>query len=193
LKNLFNSLRSAFALRQGRFGFRQVISAAIVFAGLLCVRAASPDTIVQAPVFTDASGALPPSDLNGWFFTAGTAQPFPTEPDPSQTWASLTSITTLNYWLSLVMELGNDPSLLTQLYGLGMIGSPDPATPAVNPVNLVGQVSPVIQVSQAGTQSSSDVPEPVTLELFAGGLCLLWLYGAPISAAIISVWAAMRA
>ena len=154
---------------------RSVCLAGIVFAWLLCANVAEADLISDTSALTgdNATGDLPPTDLNGWFFSLDSEPPFPTEPDPSQPWTSPANIATLNYWLSLVMELGDDPSLLTQLYGLGMISSPDPATPPVS------QVSQVSQVSEVSTQEGpSDVPEPGTLGLFAGGLALLGLYAA---------------
>jgi len=162
-----------------------------VLAGLLCANVASGDSIIdidglEASLTGDGTSDLPASDLNGWFSASDPQQSFPEEPDPSQPWTSPANIATLDYWLSLVLELGDDPSLLTQLYGLGMISSPDPSTPPVSQVSLVSQVST--------QQSQGDVPEPVTLVLFAGGLALLGLYVAergrraryePIPAAII--------
>lgn len=148
-------------------GLRSVWLAGLVLVWLS--GAAAADSIggtVDTSVPADGTGDLPPADLSGWFFSLDPQLPFPTEPDPSQpdlsqAWTSPENIATLNYWLGLVMELGDDPSLLAQLYGLGMISSPDPAT---------------LMVSQVSNQESpSDIPEPATLPLFIGGLALLGL------------------
>lgn len=110
----------------------------------------------------DGAGDLPPADLSGWFSSLDPQLPFPTEPDPSLPWTSPENIAALNYWLSLVMELGDDPSLLAQLYGLGMSSSPDPAA---------------VPASQVSTQETpGNVPEPRTPALFIGGLALLGLH-----------------
>jgi hypothetical protein len=165
-------------------GLRPVWWLGVVLAWLLSSNVAAADEIIQidgldATIPSDGTGDTPATDLNGWFFSVDPQLPFPTESDPSQPdlsqpWTSAANISTLDYWLSLVMELEDDPSLLTRLYGLGMIGSPDPATP------VVSQVSSVSQVNQGGQQlaqdSLSDVPEPVTLALIAGGFALLGLY-----------------
>jgi hypothetical protein len=161
-------------------GLRPVWWLGIVLAWLLSANIAAADEIIEiagldVPVSSDGTGDTPAadltSDLDGWFFSVDTQPPLPADLDPSQPWTSAPNIATMDYWLSLVIELQDDPSLLTQLYGLGMIDSPDPATP---PVMQVSSLSVVDQGSPVLTQESlSDVPEPVTLGLFLGGLALL--------------------
>jgi hypothetical protein len=156
---------------------RSVGLAGLVFTWLLFASAAVADTngdngtAVGASVMDDGIGDLPASDLNGWFFNPDPDLPFPPEPDPSQPWTSVANLETINYWLSLVMDLGDDPSLLSQLYGLGMISSPD-LTPA-----QIGQV--ILSNDQLISQDTgSTVPEPATLALLGGGLAMLGLYAA---------------
>jgi len=144
---------------------RSVWLTGMALACLLCANVAAAGVIsgtADTSALDDGTGDLPASDLSGWFFSLDPQLPFPTEPDPSQPWTSPENIATLNYWLSLVMELGDDPSLLVQLYGLGMISSPDPAT------------RPASQVSTQ--QTPGNVPEPVTMGLFMWGLAVLGLY-----------------
>jgi hypothetical protein len=152
LKNIRNSLRP-------------VWFAGSVLIWLLGANLASADTIsdtADTSALDDGTGDLPLTDLSGWFFNLDPQLPFPAEPDPSQSWTSPANIATLDYWLSVVSELGDDPSLLAQLYGLGMINSPDPAA---------------VMVSEVSTEESpSDVPEPGTPGLFIGGLALLGVY-----------------
>jgi hypothetical protein len=150
----------------GEKDLRPVWLAGILLAWLLGANVAAADEIIEiAGLDVSIPGDLSTSasDLEGWFSNGDTQQPFPAELDPSQPWTSAANIATMDYWLSLVMELGNDPSLLTELYGLGMITSPDPAT--------VGSAN---DVSQGLTQENlNDVSEPRTLGLFLGGLALL--------------------
>jgi len=164
-------------------GLSSVWLAGVVLAWLLCAKVAAADQIVEidwlnGPVSTDGNNAgtvdLAASEMNGWFFSPDPEPPFPTEPDPSQPWTSAANIATMDYWLSLVMELGDDPSLLTQLYGLGMITSPDPATPPVFTVSSVSQVSPVSELNSQ--EGPGNVPEPVTRGLLGAGLVFLGLY-----------------
>jgi hypothetical protein len=84
------------------------------------------------------------------------------------------------------MELGDDLSLLTQLYGLGMISSPG-FFRAAGESGISGKPGEY-------TGERGRCPEPVKLRLFAAGLALLGLYAAergrrlryePIPAAII--------
>jgi hypothetical protein len=104
----------------------------VFLACLVSVSLAPAATIADAPgpflsSPDDAAYILPPSGLSGWFFDLNPNQSFPSQPDPSSAWTSADNIATMNYWQSLVLAVGNDPALLSGLYGLGMI---DPATPA---------------------------------------------------------------
>jgi len=161
--------RSRRSLKKVQHGLKSVWWAGIVLAWFLGPNVAAADSIsgtVDTSAPDDGTGDLPPADLSGWFFNLDPQLPFPTEPDPSQpdlsqAWTSPENIATLNYWLNLVTQLGDDPSLLAQLYGLGMISSPDRAA---------------LMVSQVSNQESpSDVPEPATRRLFMEGLALLGL------------------
>jgi hypothetical protein len=114
-----------------------------------------------APSLDDGTGD---SGLTGWFFNP--PQSSPSEPDPSQAWTSPENIATLEYWLSVVVEIGNDPSLLAEFYGLGMISAPNLATAQATLTNL------------ENPQTPSNVPEPLTLALTGGGLAFLGLYAA---------------
>jgi hypothetical protein len=156
-------------LKKIQHGLRSVWWAGIVLVWLLGANMAAADSIsetVDTSAPDDGTGDWPPADLSGWFFSPDPQLRFPTEPDPSQldlsqAWTSPENIATLNYWLSLVMELGGDPSLLAQLYGLGMISSSAPVALTVNQVS--------------SQESPSDVPEPATLRFFIGALALLGL------------------
>jgi hypothetical protein len=132
--------------------------------------AAADETAGSTPVIDDGTSDLPASDLSGWFYSPDPDLPFPSEPDPSQPWTSAANIETLNYWLSLVEELEDDPSLLAQLYGMGMISSPDLTSDQVNQL--------ILSNDQVITLEPGSVPEPVTLGLLGGGLALLGLYAA---------------
>jgi hypothetical protein len=166
LKNIQKRLRSV--------SWAGIVLAGIVLAWTLCATTAAADTIEDLEWWstTHTNIELPGSDLNGWFFSSDQPALFPTEPDPSQIWSSAGDIATVNHWLSLALELGDDPSLLTELYGRGMISSPDPAT-AVIQVSWVSQVNGVGQLS---SQGPADVPEPMTFGLLAAGLAFLGLY-----------------
>jgi len=146
--------------------------AGLVSAWLLGANVAAANTVGRAgeqdiSIPGDGAGNLPASDLSGWFFILDNLQGFPStalpQPDLSQPWTSANNIATMNYWLSLVMELGDNPSLLPHLYGLGMTDLPAPAT----------------QLSQSESQQSpGNAPEPFTGGLLGGGLALLWFYAA---------------
>jgi len=127
------------------------------------------DTAGGVSGIDDGIGDLPASDLNGWFFNPDPDLPFPAEPDPAQPWTSPANIETMNYWLTLVMDLGDDPALLSQLYELGMIGSPN-LTPA--------QISQLILSNDQliASETTGSVPEPAALGLLGGGLTLMGLY-----------------
>jgi hypothetical protein len=154
-------------------GLKSVWLAGLVLMWLLFANAAAADddTAVSISVVDDGLGDLPASDLSGWFFSPDPDLPFPPEPDPSQPWTSPENIETINYWLSLVMDLGSDPSLLSQLYGLGMISSPDLTSVQISQLILSNDQL----ISQETTGST---PEPVTMGLLGGGLALLGLCAA---------------
>lgn len=156
---------------------RPIFLTGVGLAWLVCANAAKADSIVSLTGVSsldvsgsDVSGSddgTGDSGLPGWFFNPDPPSPFPSEPDPSQPWTSPDNIATLEYWLSLVVELGDDPSLLTQLYGLGMISSPTLASAQATLAD--------VENSQPAT---STVPEPLSLALTGGGLALLGLYAA---------------
>jgi hypothetical protein len=112
---------------------------------------------------------LPPGGLNGWFFDPVPNPSFPTEPDPSQPWTSEANIETMNYWLSLVLDLGDDSALLSQVYGLGMVDSPNLAPTQISQLILSND-------QLLAQESIGNVPEPATLGLLGGGLAVLGLY-----------------
>jgi hypothetical protein len=134
-----------------------VCTASCLAIWLLSANVAAADTFgatagedLSASDFS-GTGDLPASGLNGWFFNTNPPQPGLPLTDLSLPWTSAQNIATMNYWLSLVTELDDNPSLLPQLYGLGMTSSPDAATPEF------------AVVSQVGAQTlPSNVPEPVT-------------------------------
>jgi hypothetical protein len=150
---------------------RSVRLAGLVFAFLLFANAAAADDVTAGSVYIidDGIGDLPAADMNGWFFNPDPDLPFPAEPDPSQPWTSAANIETMNYWLSLVMDLWDDQTLLSQLYGMGMISSPDLTTTQISRLILSNDQL----ISQ---ETSGSVPEPVTIGLLGGGLAFLGLY-----------------
>jgi hypothetical protein len=153
--------------------FRSIFLTGLVLGGV-CANAAKADSIssltgraVSSVAVSSLDDGTGDSGLSGWFFNPDPPQSFPSEPDPSQPWTSPENIATLEYWLSLVVELGNDPSLLTQLYGLGMIGSPNLASAQATLTTL-----------ENSQETPGNVPEPLTLALIGGGLAFLGLYAA---------------
>jgi hypothetical protein len=153
-----------------RTGLRSVGLAGLVLAWLFVANAAAADeTVGSDTVFDDGMSDLPASDLTGWFSNPDPDQPFPPEPDPSQPWTSPENLETINYWLGIVLDIGLDPSLLSQLYGLGMISSPDLTPTQIS--QLILSNDQLISQDTAGS-----VPEPVSLELLGGGLAFLGIY-----------------
>jgi hypothetical protein len=167
-------------LKSVQNGLKSVCLAGFALMWLLFANIAAADdtATVTVSAFDDGTGDLPPGDFGGWFFNPDPNLPFPPEPDPSQPWTSPENLETINYWLSLITEwsigLDNDSSnaaaLLSQLYALGMISSPN-LTPA--------QIGQVILSNEAliSQETDSATPEPATLGLLGGGLALLGLYG----------------
>jgi hypothetical protein len=154
----------------------------LLLAGLLWANAAKADSIINLTISVPDSGTgdwIVSDGLSDWFFSPDPPQPFPAQLNPSDPWTSDANIATLNYWLSLVLELGeeSDSSQLVLLYGSGTISSPDPTAPVIQIIQ-VDQTNPVDTQSLESQTSSEDLsstPEPVTLWLLAGGLALLYL------------------
>jgi hypothetical protein len=148
---------------------RSIFLTGLVLAWSVCANVAKADSIsgLTGPAVSSLDDGTDDSGLPGWFFNPDPQQSFPSQPDPSQPWTSPANIATLEYWLSLVVELGDDPSFLTQLYGLGMISSPDLATAEFTLASL-----------ENSQETPSNVPEPLTLALTGGGLALMGLYAA---------------
>jgi hypothetical protein len=151
-------------------GLRSVGLAGFMLTWLLLANAAAADadTAVSVSVIDDGTGDVPASDLNGWFFNSDLDLPFPPDPDPSQPWTSPENLATINYWLGLVISLGNDPAPLSQLYGLGMISSQDPTLAQIGQT-ILSNDELIFQ------ETTGSVPEPETWGLFGGGLALLGL------------------
>jgi len=97
-----------------------------------------------------------PADLNGWSLSQWFIAL-----EPSNQWTSAANLATMNSWLTMVDELSSvDPSLLSQLYGLGMVAPPVPS-PAV-----------------------ANAPEPVLMGFLGVALLALGLYGSKRARAI---------
>lgn len=154
---------------------RAIFLTGLVLAGLVCANVAKADSIsnVNGLDVSSLDYGTDDSGLSGWFFNPDPQQPFPSEPDPSQPWTAPENIATLEYWLSVVVEIGNDPSLLAQFYGLGMISSPNLATAQATLADL------------ENSQTQGNVPEPLTLVLTGGGLAFLGFYAVKRSRLVI--------
>jgi hypothetical protein len=149
---------------------RPIFLTGLVLAWLVWANVAKADSIssvngLEVSSLDDGTGDSSDSGLTGWFFNPDPQQSFPSEPDPSQPWTSPENIATLEYWLSVVVEIGNDPSLLAEFYGLGMISSPN-----------LGTAQATLAGLENTQQTTGSVPEPLTLALTGGGLALLGLY-----------------
>jgi hypothetical protein len=113
--------------------------------------------------FSDGLDDLPPAQIGGWFFNS-----YPFYSDPSRIWTSAGNIATMNYWASLVAQLGEHPELLAQLYGLGLTDLP--GTEWINQ-------SQTTLTTQTNTQlAPAVVPEPATLEILGFALGIFGLY-----------------
>ncbi len=108
-------------------------------------------------VFGSGMTYVPPADLTGWFFDPDAPAAFPVAPDPSQPWTSAANIATLNYWLGLVSDLGDDSAALEQLYTAGMIDAP---------------TAEALTYSQTEAEDPG-APEPAGFALLGGGLLVI--------------------
>jgi hypothetical protein len=135
-----------------------------LFAVQFCANPARADLIVNdglQAMSDDGTSGMPGSAYSGWFFNPQPNPALPTQPDLSQPWTSTENVATMNYWLSLVVELGDSSDLVTQLTGLA-------------PTDSLGSA---LQLIQTDTQAAvSNTPEPVTWPLLAGGLLFLGLF-----------------
>ena len=147
----------------------------LALALLVCSGVAAADWITTGgeSTFDDGLGDLPPGGLTGWFFNPDAGLPSPVETDPGQPWTSAANIETLNYWLSEVALLGDDPSLLYELYGLGMITAPNVAGLAATQT----EVNDLLE-EYGGQPDPSGIPEPATASFLAGALVFLGIYAA---------------
>jgi len=92
---------------------------------------------------------VPPADLTGWFFNPGNPAAFPQAADASQQWTSPENVATLNYWLSVVSDIGGDPAVTGAISAVsgqafngslapaGEAGAPEPAVPALLAAGLL--------------------------------------------------------
>jgi hypothetical protein len=132
--------------------WKVILYPCVLIAGLFCASPAAAGTIE----FTDGWG-VPDEDLSAilaqlnewslsqWFIAL----------EPANQWTSAANLATMDSWITIVDELsGIDPSLLSELYGLGMIG---PST------------------QEAGV---SNTPEPVLMGFLGVALLALGFYGA---------------
>lgn len=152
--------------------------ALLVYAG---VGVADDATNEDTSTVDDGIGDLPPSGLTEWFFDTEGPLPSRVEAVPGEPWTSPANIAILDYWLSLVADLGEDPALLQELYGLGMISTPDAAGLAA----MQAEVASLMD-EDASQQEPSDIPEPASLGLLAGGLVFPALYAA------VQIWRMRR-
>ena len=135
---------------------------------VICAIPAAADTIANADAtpllaLDDGVADLPAAQMSGWFFNSS-----PFYSDPSQIWTSAANLATMNYWSSLVAQLGEHPELLSGLYGLGMT---DPQSPTAD---LLSQTTLSTQTNSQ--QAPAVVPEPATLGVLGLALGMLGLY-----------------
>jgi hypothetical protein len=123
----------------------------LLAAWLCCATLAIADTIGDETGQDPSSAGTTdvPADLAGWFLNV----------NPADQWTSAANIATMESWLQIIVQLGDDPNLLSDLNGLGMI---DPAA-------VIGSNS---------VEAPAFVPEPGTLNLMGsallGGVLLLF-------------------
>jgi hypothetical protein len=117
--------------------WKVVLFPCVLIVCLFCASMAAADTIALTDGWgfpDDALGAIP-ADLNGWSFSQWFIAL-----DPSNQWTSAANLVMMNSWLTIVDELsGIDPSLLSELHGLGMIG---PSVPDAGVANAPEPILP---------------------------------------------------
>lgn len=132
---------------------KPMVCASLVIAGLFTASLARADTADTSEWLDNGTSDVPPTQLSGWFFNPDTT-PFPAPSDPSEQWTSQANIDLINYWLSLVSDLADDPS------SAGAVGDPSAST------ELQDQVQTLVVA-----------PEPATFSMLGGGLAMLGIYG----------------
>jgi hypothetical protein len=138
--------------------WKVILFPCVLIGCLLCANVAAADTIglTDGWEISDESFGGIPADLNGWSLSQWFIFL-----NPANQWTSAANLATMNSWLTIVDELsGIDPSLLSELYGLGMIG-PSVPSPAV-----------------------SNAPEPVLMGFLGVALLALGLYSSKRARAI---------
>ena len=131
--------------------WKAIVFPCVLIGCLLCasVAAADPIALTDGWEIPDESFGAIPADLNGWSLSQWFIFL-----NPANQWTSAANLAMMNSWLTIVDELsGIDPSLLSELYGLGMIGPSVPSPPV------------------------SNAPEPVLLGLLGVALLSLGVYG----------------
>jgi hypothetical protein len=138
--------------------WKVILFPCVLIGCLVCASMAAADTIAFTDGwgFSDEAFGGIPADLNGWSLSQWFIAL-----EPSNQWTSAANLATMNSWLTIVDELsGIDPSLLSELDGLGMI---EPSIPG------------------AGV---SNAPEPVLMGFLGVALLGLGLYGSKRARAI---------
>jgi hypothetical protein len=131
--------------------WKVILFPCVLIGCLVCASMAAADTIA----FTDGWGISDEAfggiavDLRGWSLSQWFI-----DLEPANQWTSAANLETMNSWLAIVDKLSAiDPSLLSEFYGLGMIG---PSVP------------------DAGV---SNTPEPVLMGFLGVALLALGFYG----------------
>ncbi len=138
--------------------WKVVLFPCVLFVCVLCATMAAADTIdfTNGRGFPDDTFGGIPADLNGWSLSQWFIAL-----EPSNQWTSAANLVTMNSWLTIVDELsGIDPTLISELYGLGMTA---PSVPSA---------------------SVSNTPEPVLMGFLGVALLALGLYGTQRTRAI---------
>lgn len=92
------------------------LTAALVLVWTLRASADSMGDL-NSTVWGSGMSYVPPADLTGWFFNSDgpPASAFPAAPDPSLPWTSAANIATLNNWLGVAADPGDNPATLDRL------------------------------------------------------------------------------